>query len=408
MNREDIPLDLIERLQKKDVALFIGSGVSMNAGLVSWTGLIRPLAEALDLRWPDQDADINTDHLLTACRYYENRFGRNSLIHHLQNKLDTVGISPSLAHLLISVLPAQVIFTTNYDDLIERSFRESGKPIHVIVNETELAYWGEDKVQIIKLCGELNRPESIAITKYDFNIFPETHRRLIERLRSTLETKTALFLGYGLRDPFVNQIWDNISYSFKEHRRYGYMVLFDGDPLEMEDLKTRGVHAISLDSKGKDKSEVFHSWLASLVIGTSDYISPNDLKRLKNSSINDDILARLSRIEQKIDLASASSAKFVTQVLSTLQKNQMEQKIALQMATEIKTWVKDLHEKGNSLAPEIQASLNEILEHSGNAYQYLQVAVPILPGILSYNTEIGTQHLLNLKNIWKQLQEKLF
>jgi hypothetical protein len=406
MNKSSIPKDLIEHFKKKDVVLFIGAGVSANAGMLNWIDLIKPLAEAVEFRWPLSGSDITTDHLLSASRYYENRFGRNSLIRYLKEKLDTTHLSPSMVHLLLSVLPVKVVFTTNYDDLVERTYREASKPFHVIVSEPELAYWSEDQVQIVKLCGELNRPESIAITKFDFNIFNETHRRLIEKLRSTLETKTAVFLGYGLRDPFVNQIWDNISFVFGEHRRNGYIVLFDPNSNETEDLKRRGIYVISLGEEGKDKSEAFLNWLESLVAGIATFISKEDIQRLNNGNVNSEILARLTRIEQKIDEGFNSNVEFANQVLEALHNSQVEQKNAVQMVDEIKAWIKDLQENGIPLDPKLQSSLDELSQHYGSTYQYLQLAIPVIPGIASYNVEIGSQHLINLKNLWKQFQER--
>lgn len=157
------------------------------------------------------------------------------------------------------------IFTTNYDDFIERALRAVKRRPNIIVSESELAFWSEDQVQVIKLCGDLNRPESIVLTKQDFNTYAETHRRLGERLRTTLEAKTALFLGYSLPDPFFNQIWDNIGLNLGRNRRMGYAVLFDAQSLEVDDLRQRGIHVINLETHGRDRTELLLAWLSSLI-----------------------------------------------------------------------------------------------------------------------------------------------
>ncbi|GFP25248.1 hypothetical protein HKBW3S43_00559 [Candidatus Hakubella thermalkaliphila] len=222
------------------------------------------MAQSTGARWPAHETDLATDHLLTITQHYENQCGRHALIHHLRDALDTAGVRPTSIHRLVTSLPVSTIFTTNYDDLIERVLRETGRRLNVIISEPELAFWREDHVQVIKLCGDLTRPNSIIITQRDFNTYFATRPRLAERLRATLESKTALFLGYSLQDPFFNQIWDNIGLNFGSLRRQGYAVLFDTNPLDADNLRHRGIHVIDLESKGGNKSAVLEEWLMTL------------------------------------------------------------------------------------------------------------------------------------------------
>lgn len=258
----NIPPELVNQFVRGNGVIFVGAGLSTGAGLPGWMDLIRPLARAVDARWPGDEADLTTDHLLTAAQYYENQRGRNALIQHLRDTLDTAGIQPTSVHRLVASLPVRAIFTTNYDNLIERALQDAGQRPNVIVSEAELAFWNEERVQVVKLCGDLNRPESIVITKRDFNTYFATHSRLAERLRSTLEIKTALFLGYSLQDPFFNQIWDNIGLDFGRHRRMGYTILFDVQPLEADDLQQRGIHVTNLKTQGEDRTELLLEWLS--------------------------------------------------------------------------------------------------------------------------------------------------
>lgn len=260
----DIPRELVEQFTQGDGVIFVGAGLSIGAGMSGWADLIRPLAQAVGAQWPANEADLTTDHLLSAAQHYENQHGRNALVRHLRDALDTTDIQPTSIHRLIASLAVHVVFTTNYDDLVERALREAGQRPNVIVNEPELAYWSEEHVQVVKLCGDLNRPESIVLTKRDFNTYFATHPRLAERLRTTLESKTALFLGYSLRDPFFNQIWDHIGLDFGRHQRIGYAVLFDAQPLEADDLRQRGIHVINLETQGRNRTEVLLEWLQAL------------------------------------------------------------------------------------------------------------------------------------------------
>jgi hypothetical protein len=256
--------DLVARLRQGEVVLFIGAGLSIGAGLPGWGALIRPLAQSVGYRLPAEDEFLTADHLLTAAQHYENQRSRASLLQHLRDELDTTGVRPTPAHSLIVSLRAQVIFTTNYDDLIELALRQAGRRFSAIVSESQLAFWSEDRVQVVKLCGDLQRPDSVIISKNDFNTYLPTHPRLAERLRTTLESKTALFLGYSLQDPFFNQIWDHIGLDFGKLRRAGYAVLFDVNPLDADDLRQRGIHVVSLQTQGRDRTALLAEWLQAL------------------------------------------------------------------------------------------------------------------------------------------------
>ena len=254
------------------------------------------LAEAVGYRLPAEDQFITADHLLTALQHYENQRGRQQLVQHLYDKLDTTTVDPTPVHRIIASLPVRILFTTNYDDLIEQALRRARRRHNVILSESQLSLWSEEHVQVIKLCGSLDRADSIIITKNDFNTYSSTHARLAERLRTVLESKTALFLGYSLQDPFFNQIWDHIGLNFGDLRRRGYAALFDVDPLEADDLRRRGIYAIDLAAPGVDRTTALAEWLKVLngqnePPGGQDRKSPAQASSSSESTLHDRVQA---------------------------------------------------------------------------------------------------------------------
>ncbi len=256
------PVEIIESFKSQNVVLFIGAGLSMNSGLPSWLDLFRPLENAIDYKLPSDSSYITTEHLLTLAQYYENLKGRNALVRYLRDNLDTYNIKPSDVHYLIASLPIKFLFTTNYDNLLERTFQDIGKRVSVIVDNREFAFQSNEETKIIKLCGDLNRPASIAVTKKDFNIFTETRKGILQKLRTSLETQTMLFLGYGLKDPFINHVWDSISFEFGPLQRIGYSVMFDARPIEVDDLERRKLKVINLP--GANPGIELAEWLKQL------------------------------------------------------------------------------------------------------------------------------------------------
>jgi len=226
--------------------LFVGAGVSMGAGLPGWIDLARQMASEVKFRLPTESEDITAQHLLAAFQRYENENGRPRLIQKTRSALDTTRIDPTSVHMALTSLPIKTIFTTNYDNLIEEAFRKERKRRDLIVSESQLALWNEDVTKIVKLCGDIEQPDSVLITATDFNAFSDKRPNMLARLRNDLVSKTALFIGYSLQDPFFNQIWDRIGFSFGKMQRPAYAIMFDADENVISDLKTRNISVINI------------------------------------------------------------------------------------------------------------------------------------------------------------------
>lgn len=257
-------IHLLESIQHNNAVLFLGEELSTSAGLPGWKDFIAPLAQLLESPWPTNQNDLTTEHFLRTALYYENLFGRHALIDHLRISLKSSKQQPSFLYNLIVSLPIRTVFTTNYDNLLERAFQQVGREYDLVVEESELAFWNDQNAQIIKLCGDLTRPDSIIITQHDFNTYFFKHPRLTERLRTILESKTALFLGYSFQTPFFHQIWDNIGLDFGKLRRRGYIVLYDASPLDVDNFQHRGMQVINLEMYKGDKTDVLEQWLKEL------------------------------------------------------------------------------------------------------------------------------------------------
>jgi hypothetical protein len=264
-----IPQELTQQMSKGNVVLFVGAGLSIGAGLPGWGALIRPLAERIG---------YTEDDLLKAAQFYENRNGRHALVSHLRDRLDTTGIEPTENHDLLARLPINIVFTTNFDDLLGRAYRKAGRSVNVVVGATELPFWDESRVNLVKLHGTCDRPDSFIITERDYNTIYRSNALIVQQLNALLATKTFLFIGYSVSDPDFNQIYDQLSIDLGRHQRRPYLVTFDVDEFKMEDLERRGYHVISLSGEG-DRNAQLAEWLWALldaVAGpTSEAVTPS-------------------------------------------------------------------------------------------------------------------------------------
>jgi len=500
-----IPQELSEQLSKSNAVLFIGMGLSIGAGLPGWGALIRPLAERVG---------YTEDDLLKAAQFYENRNGRHALISYLRDQLDTTGIEPTENHDLLARLPINIVFTTNFDDLLERAYRKAGRSVNLVVGAAELPFWDESKVNLVKLHGTCDRPDSFIITERDYNTIYRSNALIVQQLNALLATKTFLFIGYSVSDPDFNQIYDQLSIDLGRHQRRPYLVTFDVDEFKMEDLEQRGYHVISLSGEG-DRNAQLAEWLRALLDtvagpiseavppppsvasrpqpgpavsqpskpahGEGDmnyerglqmletFVKPEDEEswrdfklykgqllenlrderrfgttetlrnerfrivdklnplalRLTGLSFTDlclgkqplptvqsavdvqEVIERLHRIEDKLDQGRVEDRQAATQILDAIAHNQVEQAKAAQMVAELRTWAQTVQQVGLPLNPELRTALDALTEHTGGVYQYLEMALPIIPGILSYKVELGSQHQLDLKAIWQRIKTHL-
>jgi hypothetical protein len=120
-----------------------------------------------------------------------------------------------------------------------------------------------------------------------------------------------------------------------------------------------------------------------------------------------EIIEHLRRIEEKLDQGHAEDRQAAEQILNALAQDRIAQDEAAQAVAELRAWTQSVQESGLPLSPELREALDALTEHTGSAYQYLQLALPIIPGILSYNVELGSQHQLDLKAIWDRIKTRL-
>jgi hypothetical protein len=182
-------------------ALFIGAGFSKAAGFVDWRGLLREIAQDVGL-----DIDKESD-LISVAQFHVNEHGGKSGINQAlidEFTKDTV-VAPN--HRLVATLPIETVWTTNYDDLLERGYREVHKrpDIKTSVGNLGQTLKGRDVV-IYKMHGDRQQPQEAILTREDYETFETVRGSFSTALKGDLIEKTFLFLGFSFTDPNVDHI----------------------------------------------------------------------------------------------------------------------------------------------------------------------------------------------------------
>ncbi len=116
---------------------------------------------------------------------------------------------PSTAHLALVQLPWDVIYTTNYDLLVEEAAalipnEAVGVIRPVSSTATDLSSFTEDDILYYKLHGSIDSANTtegrLVLTREDYRHYQVHRKPLFKRLERDLLSRTFVFVGYSLRD----------------------------------------------------------------------------------------------------------------------------------------------------------------------------------------------------------------
>jgi len=245
-----LPDELLSLFEQRKVIPFIGSGCSKlaDAQIPDWKDLTKSFAEEmLDIEFKED----NVSDYLKVIEIFEKRYGREKLCAKLRGLLDTTSLDifNSEFHIALLELPCSYLYTTNFDDLLEKSFEAINKPYQKIVTLKDIAEINYEKVQILKFHGDLSNPQSIIITESDYHRRFEFRDPMDIRLKADALGKSLLFLGYSFSDPNIRFLWHTLNQIGvgKEGMPPSYIVLIKPNILAIESLRTYGIKVITID-----------------------------------------------------------------------------------------------------------------------------------------------------------------
>ena len=195
----------VQSLVEGTAALFAGAGLSRPAGFVDWKGLMKDIAADLEL-----DVDLESD-LIAIAQYHVNKRRTRSTLNRKLIEEFTENVKFTENHALLANLPLRTVWTTNYDQLIERAFENAKKRCEVKFDAKNLAS-SKRRVDatIYKMHGDASSPDNAVLTKEDYEMYNVTRHAFTQILESDLISKTFLFLGFSFTDSNIDYILGRI------------------------------------------------------------------------------------------------------------------------------------------------------------------------------------------------------
>ncbi len=200
--------ELAELARKKALSLLIGAGVSMGAGLPSWTGLLRACLPDAEKELVDGDEFKNLGALDQA-EYIGRTLGDMTRLKSTIADLARTAEKPALGHLLLASLECHAVATTNYDRLYEKAAESQVGGVRPKVIPYERPSSGEP--WLLKLHGDREHVADIVIARSDFVGYDARSGPSGALFQSMLMTTHLLAVGVSFADDNVLRLTHEVT-----------------------------------------------------------------------------------------------------------------------------------------------------------------------------------------------------
>lgn len=195
---------LVSEIVPSNTVLVFGAGASLPSGAPSVWNLCEHLAPLIG-------EEPGTYSFAELCSLFEFKKSRKELV--TQVRLKFKGLRPTGGLQNVAEYDWVSIFTTNYDDLVERAFTKKGKDIRVFSSNFD---FGEPtpstSTPILKIHGTIGFDTSdghrskLVLTEEDNDTVEDYRDALYDRLKNDLNSHDVVIIGQSLADPDLDKL----------------------------------------------------------------------------------------------------------------------------------------------------------------------------------------------------------
>jgi hypothetical protein len=253
--------DLARAIRERRVILFAGAGLSAGLGLPSWQDFIGRLGTELGFD-PKKFLSLSTDFRSLAEYYCLEKGSLDGLRERMVREWAIADdkLAASDVYRLVVRLGFPLIYTTNYDDLLERAFELHGVPFNKVTTAKDIASGDPGVATIVKFHGDL-ADGALVLTETDYFRRLGFEEPLDIQLMADALRRGILFLGYSASDVNLRlllfrlrQIWSHRD--AVESRPRSYIVMTRPDRIQQRILDSWGVTPLITSREELDDESV--------------------------------------------------------------------------------------------------------------------------------------------------------
>jgi len=239
---------LFEYIRKEEVIIWAGAGFSKYAGYPSGAQLAEIIYNHLS---PTEQQETNSNYPLDYLSedFVRIKDGSRKALNKILKKTFSKTPESTAYHSQLATIPHfKTIITTNYDALFELAYGDNGNKLF---QERDMARWDKNKINILKIHGDLSKLSSLVITRQDYSKFYNKNKAspMWATVIEKITTNVILFLGYGYEDPNVWAIFEHIDQYIGKQRKDAFFVAPSLSATKIKFLKSKGIVYIDLTAE---------------------------------------------------------------------------------------------------------------------------------------------------------------
>lgn len=246
--------ELKKQYQREELALFVGAGISKDAGIPLWNDLINALlSRMIASRIKDKNTEVFSQHLdaiielahqnqedspITQMRYIKSAFSTdeyNKLVHEVLYSKKPKANTRLLKAIAALCTPrrnhkgVQGVVTYNFDDLLELCLKRQGVQTNIVSSENDIST--PDKLSIFHVHGYMpNRFQKrtpnmeLIFSEEDYHkVYRDAYcwSNLVQL--NYLREHTCLFIGCSLTDPNLRRLLDVAKRNNEKPRHFAFL-----------------------------------------------------------------------------------------------------------------------------------------------------------------------------------------
>jgi hypothetical protein len=260
-----IPEQLLTMVAERRLIPFVGAGFSSVHGFPGWDELLEAVAEEVQDRH-DVVPNLPYEEIKSSCEGDNLRIAEYLLLlaggrigpvrYAISNRLrsDRAPIE-STAHVELINLGAAQVYTTNFDDLIEETYRALDQHADVVSLPRDVARSHADRTQIVKYHGDLRHDETLVLTESQYYKRLDFESPMDLKFRSDLLGRSVLFIGYSFGDVNIRVVWFKLMQMMQDvpaqDRLPSYIVRLRADPVLDRLYEEVGLRCVVIDPEGE-------------------------------------------------------------------------------------------------------------------------------------------------------------